>query len=534
MYQDKEPNGNKYRFRPPTAQNPQWIRPKLNFQRFRPPRPNFQQNASCATNYNPAPFQQPNFHRKPLRYDSQHQRGWGKRSHTATPLTVEDPTTSSETSPSPKRQLQQQKSSDSNQSNKSTKKKNTENSPANVIQTQKDKDWQVLFEYTLKLLEKCMPNEEVNTLLFYLQNSRADCVQMKDAIRCALFKLLLPLGVKEILVFGSTLTSLDFKGSDLDFHVQLIKPPSSEEEVKQIIQTAGKLTRFNYDFKVIYSIQNARVPIIRLVHQSTRTTCDINFTSRFGYYNSCFIGQVLSYDKRVKDLAVIIKLWAKAHKIAERMIMSNYCLLMLVIFYLQNLEQPMLYSIKQNQEGKRSIFLDSKYKWNVFLNDSINRTHENNLTVRQLLAGFFDFYQKLDFSSYIVSLYNGNLIPRNEFDDHPDFTAYRDLVQTGGLPPLRFENTQMFIVQDGFEQNLNIGIKYKKNLDFFCALVKASNELVEELKDEPMSVLLVKLFTGLKIPEPENEKKILKAKKKFHMKINAIAGDLKVCNLISS
>lgn len=462
---------------------------------------------------------------------SDHQRGWGKRSHEQVAVTPPISPTSSHlnTSSSPKRQVQKQNSIDLKPIKQKPKSKGIENSPANVIQTQKEKEWTQLFEYTIKQLEVCKPGEEVNTLLFHLQSPRSSCITIKERISSELARLMLTLGVKEIMVFGSTLTGLDFMGSDLDFHIQLITQPISDDHVRKVIQLAGKITRFDPCFRVICSIVNARVPIIRLFHQETKTTCDINFTSKFGCYNSCFIGQVLSYDTRIKDLAVIIKLWAKAHKIAEKMVMSNYCLLMLMIFYLQNLEEPMLHTIKDNQEGKRKMILDAKYKWNVFFNDSINKTKETHLTSRQLLVGFFEFYHKLNYCNYIISLYNGDLVHRRDFDTHPDFAEYRQIVALSKLPPLKFDNPQMLVVQDGFELNLNVGIKYARHLDHFCALIKASHDLCKDSIEEPMSTLLVKLFTGLKVPESEiprrnNERK----KKRFHMKIHAIAGDLKV------
>lgn len=489
-----------------------------------------------------------------------HQRGWGKRAHeyvasassSATSSMSKSQRKTSPTKSSQQSQLNRHKSLESSnpfqgQKNKqqsytstqrpqqhlqSPQKKKNPESHTKYLQNYKDKQWTELFTKALKELTFCESGKEVNVLLTFLQPSRSSWIKIKDQIYNDLLRLLKPLNVEKLLVFGSTLTGLDFVGSDLDYHVQLKCPPIESDDVKDIVNKTAKLTRNyqNQEFRVIYTITSARVPIIRLLHQRTKITCDINFTSQFGYYNSCFIGNVLCYDCRIKDLAVILKLWSKSHKIAEKMIISNYCLIMLMIFYLQNLEHPMLDTIKKNQESREPRVLDPKYKWNFYFNDSINKAQENQLSTRQLLVGFFEFYHKMNFDRYVVSLYNGDLILRQEFDTHPDLKLYRETVEESKLTPIKLDDAQTFIVQDGFELNLNIGIKCKKNVLVFFELIKASFAKCTELNAEPFSTLLMKLFTDIKLPESSQNS--AKTKKKFLIKVHSIAGDLKVILII--
>jgi predicted nucleotidyltransferase len=441
-----------------------------------------------------------------------------------------------ETSPSHNPILQKQSSSESQTSNfsqspSSKKTKFLKDPPAKNPPNQKEVEWLMLFDRALKILEHCGPGEEVGVLLSHLQQSRATWCKIKKQIRADMLKLMKPLNVKEILVFGSTLTGIDFTGSDLDYYVQLVEDPVDKAEVKKIILKVAKLTRHytNHEFRTIYTIQNARVPIIRLLHQHTRITCDINFTSQFGFYNSFFIGQVLSYDERIKGLGVILKLWSKTYKIAEKMILSNYCLIMLMIFYLQNLEHPMLDCIKNVQANCEPMILDPKYRWNVHFNDAINKSHENHLTLLQLLIGFFDFYQKINALNYVVSLYNGQLILKKDFNAHPDLEASRKIIAENELSTMNIENPQSFIVQDGFELNLNIGIKCKKHVDTFFELVKLSYDKTNEFKNETLSTVIIKLLTDIKIPSKTNEPKVdEKAKKKFQMILHPLADDLRV------
>lgn len=214
------------------------------------------------------------------------------------------------------------------------------------------------------------------------------------------------------------------------------------------------------------------------------------------------------------------------------MVLSNYCLQMLMIFYLQNLQEPMLDTIKNNQAQHPPFILSQKFKWNFRFSDSINLSSNNSQTFRQLLTGFFEFYNKINVSEYILSLYNGELISRSSFNEHNDLEPYRRIVSESCLPPIKSDNPQTFIIQDGFELNLNIGIKCQKHLEIFFGLIKQSTEKCVEMKNQPLAKLLVKLFTDLKLPEAETKSE-MRSKKKFTMKIHAIAGDLKVIFIFS-
>lgn len=409
--------------------------------------------------------------------------------------------------------------------------------PVVKIQEERQKDWSEKFAHTLGLLSGCKAGEEIQLLLSYLQPTRATWNQTKEQIQNDLLKFLSPMGVQKILTFGSTLTGLDFHGSDLDFYIQLKSQPVNEDEIRITINRAAKLSRYlqGSGFMVICTIQGARVPLIRLLHKKSKITCDLNFSSSFGYYNSYFIGHVIGYDRRIRDMAVILKLWSKSYKLASQMVITNYCLLMLMIFYLQNLSSPMLDTIINVQKTRSPMILDSQKKWNFYFNDSINKTKNNQQTLRELLVGFFEYYSKLNPKDYVVSLLTGRLIKREDFDTDPELLESRNLIKSCGLQPFRSENPDFFNVQDGFELNLNIGIKVKKHVEYFFELVRLSHQKCEELKDRPFAELLINLFTEIKMPvttqQGNGEKKSKnknKNKKKFEMIIHAVPGDLKV------
>ncbi|CAO1369092.1 unnamed protein product [Diamesa serratosioi] len=503
------------------------------------------------------PYIPQKFHQNYFNNQQQQPRMWNKRPHSTE--------TQNTYSPEPKRQqetkllMNQQQSNNklslNQKTNNTSNRKNVQetpqtsqskanqnpqqspkqpkHNPAKIANDQKDLQWDNLFKNTLKKLEKSQDHETVNILRNNLQPTRAAWSKIKDQITNDMMRMMASLNVAKIFVFGSTLTGLDFFGSDLDYFVELHKQPL-ENELKEVLHVVSKMSRRNPDFRVIYRIDKARVPIVRLIHYATGTFCDVNFTSKFGYYNSYFIGHVLNYDPRIKELAIILKLWSKSYKIAERSIMSNYCLIMIMIYFLQNLEHPMLITIQKNQSKISKMVLDTKSNWNFNFNDDIDVSKNNKQTTRELLVDFFEFISKISYQNYILSMYTGELILKTEFNTHNDLAVYRETIKSQNITPIKYETPDTFNIQDGFELNVNIGIKIKKHVDEFFELVKLSFEMCQQLNDKTFSEMLIKLFTDIKIPKKASKESKKADRKIFFSKIHSNAGDLKICQDILS
>lgn len=236
-----------------------------------------------------------------------------------------------------------------------------------------------------------------------------------------------------------------FLGSDIDFHVMLSSPPSCEE-ISKIIFRASSLVYQQQRFKTLYRIDQARVPLLRCLHLNTNILCDVNFTNGNGLYNSNFICFVINLDNRIRELMFLLKCWSKTHGINEKCSMSSYCLIMMIIFYLQNMENSMLLSIRASQQGTTGLKTESG-TWNFNYSNKLNATACNNQTTRELLEGFFEFYEKYDYMKYVISVYTGAPILRTEFEEHHDMDSYRIEVSKNKLDPLNLQ-IQSIIVQD--------------------------------------------------------------------------------------
>ena len=226
----------------------------------------------------------------------------------------------------------------------------------------------------------------------------------------------------------------------------LSNTPKRGEETTNLILRAYRLIHQYQRFQNICRIDKARVPLLRILHRQMNIMCDVNFTSGDGLFNSNFISFIIQFDPRIRELMILLKCWSKSQGITEKCRISSYSLIMCIIFYLQNLKQPMLRSIRASQKEINGLRTASGI-WNFNYSVKMNFTANNTQCTRELLEGFFEFYNNFDYMKCVISVYTGTPILRTDFAEHPELDIYRAEVAKHNLDPLNIENPSI-IIQD--------------------------------------------------------------------------------------
>lgn len=222
--------------------------------------------------------------------------------------------------------------------------------------------------------------------------------------------------------FGSSQTGLGFKECDLDIYMDIGMniiyiytiylilfyfiiilyiifiqgEPINESKntstdswtMNKIFKSVKKIMyRMNDVFSNIIGIPKAKTPIIKFYYNRTNVSCDISFKNILGIYKSYLIKYCLSLDNRLKPLMMIIKYWARHFKISNGQKISNYALVLLIIFYLQqpsvNIIPPLM--VLQNTCQPQII-----NGWQAnFDENTVLPPITNKNSVPQLLHGFF-------------------------------------------------------------------------------------------------------------------------------------------------
>ncbi|XP_050344429.1 terminal uridylyltransferase Tailor-like isoform X2 [Nymphalis io] len=254
--------------------------------------------------------------------------------------------------------------------------------------------------------------------------------------------------------FGSIVSGLGIKTSDIDCYVQLpgwLSPPNASF----VMKAKNILRRRHWIFQNLCAITSAKVPIVKFYHVPTARCCDLNFSSSAGVRNSQLISYLLNLDKRILPLSILIKYWSKIQNLTGVHLIPSYCLMLMVIFYLQ--QKNILPSIINLQLSHDKYIIDN---WNTAFS-RINHVNNNKETLYELLGGFFEYYNTFKYAKYIICPFVGKPVERDCFlklDTVPaEFSIYKINVEKDSqCKPIRLDTP--ICVQDPFEHNRNCAV----------------------------------------------------------------------------
>lgn len=297
-----------------------------------------------------------------------------------------------------------------------------------------------------------------------------------------------------------------FTDSDFDFFIELsreppnTRPASTIGKAMNILKQSGNFTNF-------VPISHARVPILKCYHMPTGYQCDINFSDSYGILNSPIVARLLTYDARIYVLATILKYWTKVHDCAGKNRISNYAIVWMLLFYLQQLAEPILPPIIEFQKRVHPYFVNG---YNFAFDDRLANRTKNQSRSSELLMGFFKFYKTFDFESNVICPLFGKVFRKADIlsKSLPEFKAYHGMLEMNpNLTQMQFN--KCICIQDPFEITHSIPGAIA-HLEFSKILLKfeLAAEIIDfELKSEGESTkLLLLIFDAVKFNQYVQEK----------------------------
>ncbi|XP_022113204.2 terminal uridylyltransferase cid1 [Pieris rapae] len=321
-------------------------------------------------------------------------------------------------------------------------------------------------------------NTQTNEVINFIKISNKECKNRKKVmydLNCVLSSICEGSQIEE---FGSSLTGLALKNSDIDCFVNVPRDVS-EDAVQLVLRTQRALLK-NNKFLNINAFTKTKIPKVNFKHRKTKICCDVTFSGRGALKNSLLLQYLISSDERIPPLMFIVKYWAKINKITGRYLMSNYCLILLVVFFLQKeLILPTIEFLQRNVDMEETDYWNTEFARVVNLND-------NRKSVYNLLGDFFRFYSILDFENNIISLYTGDLIRRECFANDQNITSVYEMywvnVTEHNLPALVLDSC--FCIQDPFNHSRNAGVTVKRHTaEFIVQLMKNAASIYERESD---------------------------------------------------
>lgn len=244
-------------------------------------------------------------------------------------------------------------------------------------------------------------------------------------------------------LFGSSVNGFGKMGCDLDLILRIndstagisnsrliyhtkVSHLNGRSQTQRQMETIGDIMHiFLPAINNVRKILNARVPIIKYNHECLDLDIDFSMSNMTGYYMSELLYIYGELDERVRPLVFCVRKWASMTGLTNSATpgrwITNFSLTVMVLFFLQNLPNPILPSMSRliKSASPNDIRVTEDNINCTFLRDLNKLTFksENTESLHHLLLHFFEFYSSFNFQQYGISLIEGRSITK------PDHSA---------------------------------------------------------------------------------------------------------------
>ncbi|CAM0150643.1 unnamed protein product [Urochloa decumbens] len=217
----------------------------------------------------------------------------------------------------------------------------------------------------------------------------------------------------KLYLYGSCANSFGFSNSDIDLCLSIDDKEMSKVDI--ILKLADILQAAN--LRNIQPLTRARVPIVKLMDPETGLSCDICVNNLLAVVNTKLLRDYAQIDRRLRQLAFIVKHWAKSRRVNETYqgTLSSYAYVIMCIHLLQ---LRRLLPCLQEMEATYFVTVDENNCAYFDQVDKLNNygAHSRD-TVSRLLWAFFHYWAyEHDYTKDVISIRTGRIISKERKD----------------------------------------------------------------------------------------------------------------------
>ncbi|CAN6562718.1 unnamed protein product [Malus baccata var. baccata] len=235
-----------------------------------------------------------------------------------------------------------------------------------------------------------------------------------------LFTLLERLVTKEwpearLYIYGSCGNSFGVSKSDIDLCLAIDEANINKSEF--LLRLADILQ--SDSLQNVQALTRARVPIVKLMDPVTGISCDICINNVLAVINTKLLRDYAKIDARLRQLAFIVKHWAKSRGVNETYhgTLSSYAYVLMCIHFLQH-RRPAILPCLQGMQTTYSVTVEN-VECSFF--DQVDKLRDfgshNKEPIARLVWGFFNYWAySHDYANSVISVRTGSLISKREKD----------------------------------------------------------------------------------------------------------------------
>lgn len=218
-----------------------------------------------------------------------------------------------------------------------------------------------------------------------------------------------------LYLYGSCANSFGVSKSDIDVCLAIDDRDVSKSEM--LLKLADILQSDN--LQNVQALTRARVPIVKLMDPVTGISCDICINNVLAVVNSKLLRDYAEIDVRLRQLAFLVKHWAKSRGVNETYqgTLSSYAYVLMCIHFLQQRNPPILPCL-QGMEPTYAVTVDDIY---CAFFDRVEKLRDfgsrNKESIGHLVWGFFNYWAYChDYANSVISVRTGSILSKHEKD----------------------------------------------------------------------------------------------------------------------
>ena len=255
-----------------------------------------------------------------------------------------------------------------------------------------------------------------------------------------------------IEVYGSSKNGFRLMSSDYDYSIKFSEFLDERDFLSAFYDHVESFLESNYDSDE-YEIEakldeSIRVPVVDLKLKRGNISLSFSVNNKLAIYNSKLLFAYSQFDQRCRKLGLLVKIWAKKHNVlgSYKGYLCSYALILLVICFLQNLNDPILPSLQEESRKEKTIQItrtvqnlrEQKFLAKVDfernpwrLKKLKKKFSSNDANVGELFIGFLEFFsQPKKFAEIQFSVKAGDFFKRSK-DDKIALYSIEDPFDTG-------------------------------------------------------------------------------------------------------
>ncbi|XP_073288640.1 UTP:RNA uridylyltransferase 1-like isoform X1 [Primulina huaijiensis] len=218
-----------------------------------------------------------------------------------------------------------------------------------------------------------------------------------------------------LYLYGSCANSFGFSKSDLD--ICLAMEDENVDKCEILLKLADILKSDH--FHNVQALTRARVPIVKLMDPDTGISCDICVNNVLAVVNTKLLRDYAHIDGRLRQLAFIVKHWAKSRAVNETYqgTLSSYAYVLMCIHFLQQ-RRPAILPCLQAMDFTYSATVNNvEYTYFDKVENLSNFGALNGESIAQLVWAFFVYWAYChDYANDVISIRMGCTLSKRAKD----------------------------------------------------------------------------------------------------------------------